>query len=41
MQIDDEPLNEETLTRIENALEDLRQGRYYTEEEIKAEPGLC
>jgi len=39
--IDDEPLSEETLKRIEEALEDLKQDRYYTEEEIKAELGLC
>lgn len=37
MATDDEPLSEETLKRIEDALEDLKQGRYYTEEEIEAE----
>ena len=41
MQIDDIPLGKETLKRIEEALEDLKQGRYYTEEEIKAELGIC
>ncbi len=37
MATDDEPLNEETLKRIEDAIEDLKQGRFYTEEEIEAE----
>jgi predicted transcriptional regulator len=37
MATDDEPLSDETLKRIEEALEDLKQGRYYTEEEIEAE----
>jgi predicted transcriptional regulator len=37
MATDDETLSEETLKRIEDALEDLKQGRYYTEEEIEAE----
>ncbi len=40
MAIDDEPLSGETLKRIEAALEDLKQGRYYTEEEIKEELGI-
>jgi predicted transcriptional regulator len=37
MATDNETLSEETLKRIEDALEDLKQGRYYTEEEIEAE----
>ncbi|AET64374.1 hypothetical protein [Methanothrix harundinacea] len=37
METDDEPLSEETFKRIEEALEDLKRGRYYTEEEIEAE----
>lgn len=37
MATDDEPLSEETLKRIEEALEDLKQGRYHTEKEIEAE----
>ncbi len=37
METDDEPLSEETHKRIEEALEDLKAGRYYTEEEIEAE----
>jgi hypothetical protein len=40
MAIDDEPLSEETLKRIDEALEDLKQGRYYTEKEIKEELGI-
>jgi len=37
MATDDEPLSEAALKRIEEALDDLKQGRYYTEEEIEAE----
>jgi predicted CopG family antitoxin len=37
MATDDELLSDETLKRIEEALEDLKQGKYYTEEEIEAE----
>jgi len=37
MAADEEPLSDETLKRIEEALEDLKRGRYYTEEEIEAE----
>jgi predicted transcriptional regulator len=37
MATDDEPLSEATLKSIEEALEDLKGGRYYTEEEISAE----
>jgi len=40
MAIDDEPLGEETLKRIAETLEDLKQGRYYTEEEVKEELGI-
>jgi len=37
MATDDEPLSKAALKRIEEALDDLKQGRYYTEEEIEAE----
>ena len=37
MATDDEPLSEATLKSIKEALEDLKGGRYYTEEEILAE----
>ncbi|UEC43455.1 MAG: hypothetical protein METHAR1v1_1420007 [Methanothrix sp.] len=40
MATDDEPLSEETLKRIEEALDDLKAGRYRTEEEMEAELGL-
>jgi len=36
MATDDEPLSEDTLKRIEEALEDLKAGRYFTDEEIEA-----
>mgnify|MGYP000864366030 FL=1 len=35
--IDEEPLSEETIQRIEESLEDLRAGRVYTLEEVMAE----
>ncbi len=35
--IDDEPLSEETLRRIEEALDDLRAGRVYTTKEVREE----
>ncbi|MCM2464719.1 hypothetical protein DIC75_00060 [Methanoculleus sp. CWC-02] len=34
---DEEPLDEETLRKIERSLEDLRAGRTYTLEEVMAE----
>jgi len=37
MAYDEEPLSDETLNRIEEALEDLKRGKYYTQEEIEAE----
>lgn len=37
MATDDEPLSEASLKRIKEALEDLKRGRYYTEDEIRAE----
>jgi predicted transcriptional regulator len=40
MATDNEPLSEAALKRIEEALEDLKQGRYYTEEEFEAELDL-
>jgi predicted transcriptional regulator len=39
MATDDEPLSEEALKRIEEALADLKGGRYFTDEEIEAELG--
>ncbi len=40
MAYDEEALNDETVNRIEEALEDLKRGKYYTQEEIEAELGL-
>ncbi|NLB01725.1 MAG: hypothetical protein GX837_12355 [Methanomicrobiales archaeon] len=37
MAIDEEPLSEETIRRIEQSLEDLRAGRIYTLEEVMTE----
>jgi len=37
MAIDEEPLSEETIQRIEESLEDLRAGRVYTLEEVMEE----
>jgi predicted transcriptional regulator len=38
--IDEEPLSEEAIGGIEEALEDIRKGRLHTEEEIKKEFGV-
>ena len=38
--IDEEPLSEEAMNGIEEALEDIRQGRLHTEEEIRKEFGV-
>jgi predicted transcriptional regulator len=38
--IDEEPLSEEAIAGIEEALEDIREGRLHTEEEIKKEFGV-
>jgi len=38
--IDKEPLSEETLRRIEEALEDVRAGRVYSTEEVRRELGI-
>jgi predicted transcriptional regulator len=38
--IDEEPLSEEAMEGIEEALEDIRKGRLHTEEEIKKEFGV-
>ncbi len=38
--IDEEPLSEETLKRIEEALEDIKAGCVYTTEEVKRELGI-
>jgi predicted transcriptional regulator len=38
--IDEEPLSEEAIAGIEEALEDIRKGRLHTEEEIKEEFGV-
>ncbi|RLE95659.1 MAG: hypothetical protein DRJ96_08160 [Thermoprotei archaeon] len=35
--IDEEPLSEETLRRIEEALNDVKAGRLYTTEDVKRE----
>ncbi len=40
MATDPEPLSKETIKRIEEGLEDIKKGRYYTEEEIAEELGL-
>lgn len=40
MAIDDEPLSEEAIRGIEEALEDIRAGRLYSEDEIKKEFGV-
>lgn len=40
MAYDEEPLSDSTLERIEEALKDLKNGKYYTQEEIEAELGL-
>jgi predicted transcriptional regulator len=40
MAYDQEPLSDETINRIEEALEDLKRGKYYTQEEVEAEMGL-
>lgn len=37
MAYDEEALSDETVNRIEEALEDLKRGKYYTQEEIEAE----
>jgi predicted transcriptional regulator len=37
MAIDDEPLSDETINGIEEALEDIKQGRLHSEEEILKE----
>ena len=39
-QFDEEPLSEESLRRLEEALEDLRAGRVYTSEEVRRELGI-
>jgi predicted transcriptional regulator len=38
--IDEEPLSEEAMEGIEEALQDIRKGRLHTEEEIKKEFGV-
>lgn len=40
MVVDDEPLSEEAIQGIEEALEDIRAGRLYSEDEIKREFGV-
>ncbi|HOI12754.1 MAG TPA: hypothetical protein PLG75_02795 [Methanoculleus sp.] len=40
MAVDDEPLSEEAIQGIEEALEDIRAGRLYSEDEIKKEFGV-
>ena len=38
--VDDEPLSEETLRRIEESLRDLKAGRIYTTEDVRKELGI-
>lgn len=40
MAYDQEPLSDETISRIKEALADLKRGKYYTQEEVEAELGL-
>ena len=40
MAVDDEPLSEEAIRGIEEALEDIRAGRLYSEDEIRKEFGV-
>jgi predicted transcriptional regulator len=40
MAVDDEPLSEEAIRGIEEALEDIRAGRLYSEDEIEREFGV-
>ncbi|MFZ2499145.1 MAG: DUF7557 family protein [Methanosarcina sp.] len=40
MAVDPEPLSKETIKRIEEGLKDIKEGRYYTEEEVAAELGI-
>ena len=37
---DNEPLSDATLEKIAEALQDLKNGKYYTQEAIEAELGL-
>lgn len=38
--VDSEPLSEETIKKIEKGLKDIKEGRYYTEEEVASELGI-
>jgi len=38
--VDSEPLSEETIKKIEKGLKDIKEGRYYTEEEVAAKLGI-
>ncbi|MDY9925638.1 hypothetical protein [Methanosarcina sp.] len=40
MTVDPEPLSEETIKKIEKGLEEIKNGRYYTEEEFLPNWGL-
>lgn len=40
MTVDDEPLSEEAIRGIEEALEDIKAGRLYSEDDIKKEFGV-
>lgn len=40
MTVDPEPLSKETIKKIEEGLEDIKNGRYYTEEQVFAELGI-
>ncbi len=38
--IDDEPLSDETIAALEEAVADIKAGRVYTHEQVKKELGL-
>jgi len=40
MAVDDEPLSEEAIWGIEEALEDIKEGRLYSEDDIRKEFGV-
>lgn len=40
MAVDDEPLSEEAIWAIEEALEDIKEGRLYSEDDIRKEFGV-
>ncbi len=40
MAVDDKPLSEEAIWGIEEALEDIKEGRLYSEDDIRKEFGV-